>query len=217
MVIGEENFFLESFNGFVSIFDSFPGALSVIYVCLLAALITLLTVIIWQFYRTLAERNIIKLNLKQYNRSEHPFLKKTFAVLLYLAEYIVIIPFFMLLWSIALAVALLLLAEKEIGYIVLLTAAMIISIRILAYYKKEIAKDLAKLFPLITLSVFLINSKSLDIPFILGQIMQIPALLESIYSYFIVIFFVEVVLRLTDTVSELWKSEEERTYWITQN
>src|SRR3989344_3019231 len=138
-------------------------------------------------------------------------MKKIFAVILYLIEYILIIPFFIILWSLILSVTLLLLIDSNVGYVVLLTAALIASIRILAYYRGEISKDLAKLFPFFTLSVFLINAKNFDMERIISQVSQIPQLLNSIYIYMLFIFIVEIFLRFTDTSSKFLRSEEAET------
>ena len=39
-------------------------------------IIAIYSIFIWKFYKFLAKRNIIELNLSQYSRTEHPFLNK---------------------------------------------------------------------------------------------------------------------------------------------
>src|SRR3989338_3540783 len=132
--------------------ESFPFFFSFIQIAVLVVLITVVALAIFSFYKSLGKKDLISLNLYTYNRYDHPTMKKIFAVILYLIEYILIIPFFIILWSLILSVTLLLLIDSNVGYVVLLTAALIASIRILAYYRGEISKDLAKLFPFFTLS-----------------------------------------------------------------
>jgi len=176
-------------------------------VLLLTITIALVALFIFNFYRSISRKNLLELNLKKYNRYEHPSLTKLFAVLFYLLEYIVITPFLIILWFSALAIILLLIAgEQTIAYILLITAAMIGATRILSYVHEQLAQDLAKLFPFITLSVFLLTPSEFDFSHVLGKLAEVPYLLSHIYSYLLVVIVIEVVLRLVSTVYEFWQS-----------
>ncbi len=181
----------------------------------LAVIIVILAGFIWYFYRSLSKKDLIALNLDKYNRSSHPVLQKLFALALYLLEYIVVIPFFILIWSIAMAIAIFLVSDRGTSEIMFLTGVLIISIRILSYIQKDIAGDLAKLFPFVTISVFLLYSDVFNSVKVFSQIKEIPLLLSNIYLYFITIFVVEIGLRVIDTIVDFWKSEENRVYFET--
>src|SRR3989344_2438759 len=139
----------EGSNYFSNIFGDGSLILNVLFLAVVLAVISLF---IWEFYKSTSKRNLIRLDLKKYNYSEHPFVSKILAIALYLIEYIIIIPFLIILWFTGLSIVLLLIAERPINEILFISAALIGAIRILAYYKVEMSKDLAKLFPLITLS-----------------------------------------------------------------
>jgi hypothetical protein len=109
----------------------------------------------WKFSRFMSRRDVLKLNLSNYSRSKHPEARKTFAVFLYLIEYIIILPFVIFIWFIGLT-AIILLASQDQAVIQVLTlaAAIVACIRIVSYYDEDLSRDIAKLFPLTLLDRF---------------------------------------------------------------
>ena len=61
-------------------------------VLLFAVILAVVSLFIWKFYRSTSKMNLIELNLSKYNQSEHPLAGKFFALILYLLEYIIIMP-----------------------------------------------------------------------------------------------------------------------------
>ncbi len=197
-------------EGYESILSFLPAGFDdALQVLIFAILIALISVFIWYFYKSLSERSLIKLNLNQYNRTEHPTGYKFIASLFYLLEYIIIMPFLISIWFAALSIIILVIAdERSIVQVLTLTAAMVLSIRILAYHKREIAQELAKLFPFITLSFFILTPGSLNLGNYLPKLNEVPSLLNSIFYFLVVILVVETVLRLFYTIVLFWRSEE---------
>lgn len=170
--------------------------------------LAIVSLFIWYFYRSISRRNLIKLDLGQYNRSEHPFFSKLLAMFLYLVEYLVIMPLLIILWFAGLSIVLLVIAkERPTSQILLIAGSIIGAVRILAYFHGEIAKDLAKLFPFITLSVFLLSPGELKFDQILPKIYEIPTLLSNILYFVLVVLGIEIVLRLFYTIFQFWASE----------
>jgi len=177
-------------------------------VLILAATLAIASLFIFKFYKSVSKRNLIKLNLSKYNTSEHPLTSKVYHMLLYLLEYIIIMPLLIILWFVGLSVVLLLIAKDQtIGYILWLSASMIGAIRILAYIRGEIAKDLAKLFPFITLSVFLLSPGVFSWAIMSEKISQIPSLFSHVFSFIFVVLVVEIILRVIYTIYDFWSSE----------
>ncbi len=176
-----------------------------------AIVIAIISLFIWEFYKSTSKKNILNLNLSKYNVSTHPILKKFLALILYLLEYTVIIPLLITLWFSGLSVVLLFIARGvSIDYVLLLSAALIAAIRILSYYNEEISQDLGKLFPLITLSVFLLSPGSFDLNNLIERFNEIPTLFTNIFSYIFLVFVVEIVMRILYTFSAFFISEEKR-------
>jgi len=191
-------FLTEAYNGILGFFPE--GMRSGILVFLFALLIALSAVFIWYFYKSLSKRSLIELNLSQYNTSQHPVFSKVVAVLLYLAEYLILMPVLIFVWFVALSVFILLVAEgRAVSNILMLTGAMVAAIRILAYYEEEIAQDLAKLFPFITLSVLLLAPGALNFEEVLLRATELPSLFSHVFSFLIVIVIIEIILRLIYT------------------
>ena len=177
-------------------------------VLILAAVLAIASLFIFKFYRSVSKRNLISLNLNQYNTSDHPLMSKLLAMLLYLLEYIIIMPLLIMLWFAGLAIVLLVIAqERLVGEILWISASIIGSIRILSYIRGEIARDLAKLFPFITLSVFILSWDKVDFSTIVDKFSQVPLLLSHILSFVLVVFVIEIIMRILFTIYDFWRSE----------
>ena len=62
--------------------------------------IVLFAFLIWKFYKSLARKNILALNLKKYNSSKHPFFTKLLAGTFFTIEYVLVAPIVIFLWFI---------------------------------------------------------------------------------------------------------------------
>ena len=101
---------------------------------LLTALIALYAVFIFYFYRFLAKKNLIELNLNKYNTYQAGTVFKIIAVTFYIIEYIIILPIVTFFWFAVLTILLFLLAEGlDLQTVILISAALIASVRITSY------------------------------------------------------------------------------------
>ena len=92
----------------------------------LALIIMLYSIFIWKFYRFVATKNILELNLNQYNKSEHPVFAKLFAGVLYLIEYIIVLPFIIFFWFTIFTLFLIFLTENiEVSNLLIISATLI--------------------------------------------------------------------------------------------
>jgi len=194
--------------------SSFYGDSLALDVFIFAVILAVASLFIWYFYRSIAKRNLIDINLSKYNTYEHPLANKFLAMVLYLLEYMVIMPLLIIFWYAALAFVLFVIAsEVSVGGILFVSAVIIGAIRLLAYFHSEIAKDLAKMFPFIALSVFLLSFESIgkvfDFSDVTAKLSQIPQFTAEIFSFILVVFVIEIVLRFIFSVYEFWRSEEE--------
>lgn len=172
--------------------------------------IAIYAVFIWKFYKFLASRDIISLNLKQYNYSKHPKLEKLFAIGLYTIEFMVILPFLVLFWFTILSLFLLLLSETQsTQQILLISAAIISSTRITAYINENLSMDLAKILPFTVLATFILDASFLKITSLLDKFSQIPLLFNNIVIFIVFIFAVEFVFRLFYSTTQFFVSSEE--------
>jgi len=170
--------------------------------------IAIYAVFIWKFYKFLASREILALNLRQYNHSEHPGLEKLLAILLFTVEYMVILPFLVLFWFTVLSLFLLLLSEISPSQALLVSAAIIASTRITAYIGEELSKDVAKILPFTVLATFLLNPQFFNGMNFIEKFSQIPSLFSNILVFIVFIFGIEFILRGVYSVAQLFYSEK---------
>tara|TARA_Y100000034_G_scaffold125316_1_gene174679 strand:- start:508 stop:1173 length:666 start_codon:yes stop_codon:yes gene_type:complete len=195
-------------QGFVNFFQSLVNSVPEQYRILVSLLlytifIVIYAVFIWKFYRFMAEREIIKLNLSQYNYSSRPGLDKFLSIVLSTIEYVIILPFLVFFWFSVFSIFLLVLSSsQEPEMILLIAAAIIASTRITSYISQNLSRDLAKIFPFTVLALFLLDpAKFFDINVIFDKIIQIPSLFGNILMFLIFIFSIELILRLVYSIS----------------
>lgn len=172
--------------------------------------IVLYGVFIWKFYRFIARREVIKLNLSQYNHMKHEKLEKFLEVLLNTIEYVIVLPFLVLFWFSVFSIFLLVLSKTQSTYqILLISAAIIASTRITSYISEDLSKDIAKIFPFTVLALFLLDPDSFSLKLIFDRIGQIPELLTNIFMFVLFIFVIEMLLRVVYSIYKFFYSEEE--------
>jgi len=177
---------------------------------LLVILIVIYVIFIWKFYRWISAKNLLELNLNKYNLSKNPVLTKMLAGGFYLLEYIVILPFIIFFWFTIFTLFLIVLtSELPVNALLIVSATIIAAIRMTAYYKEDLSRDLAKLLPFTLLAVSLVSSDFFNVPRIISQIIQIPSHFSSILSYLLFIVFLEIVLRLFDFVLSIFNLHED--------
>jgi len=197
-------------NSFQNVLNGIPAEYQLLFSLLLYTIfIVLYAVFIWKFYKFLASKEIIQLNLKQYNYSNYPGLEKIGAIVLYTLEYLVILPFLVLFWFVILSLFLLLLSKQGADQILLISAAIIASTRITAYISEELSKDLAKILPFTVLAMFILGENFFDMGSLIGKISEIPALFNNILVFVVFIFIVEFALRGLYSVMQFFGSSEE--------
>ena len=197
---GVTEFFGGLVKGYSELFATLPEEyFALVNVFIFAVLISLYAVFTWKFYRLLSKRDIISLNLSQYNRVERPLLKKLIATFLYMMEYIIILPALIFFWFGVLALIILVLSESlDIGQVIIVSAAMVASIRILAYYEEGLSKDMAKMFPFTILAIFLLSPEFFSLERISNNLTLIPNLFSKIIYFLALIIAIEFLLRILD-------------------
>jgi hypothetical protein len=200
---------LKVLGAYQYVISSAPKYLSLsIEIFLLGIIISLVSLFILYFYRSISKKNLISLNLYKYNSSTHPVLRKFLALLFYFLEYILFMPVLILIWFTALSIFILLLTDESNLYqILFIAAALVMSVRILAYWKKDLSEELAKLIPFVALATFILSPTQLNIEKIIIKISDIPSLLNDVLSFTIAIGLIEIFLRLIYEIFDFYTSE----------
>ena len=124
-------------------------------------------------------------------------LNKLLAIILYIIEYIIIIPALVLFWFVVLSTFLLIISkEQTLAQIILISAAVIGAIRFTAYLSEDLSKDIAKLLPFTMLAIFLITPNLFSFTDLITRISGIPLLFKNIIIYLGIIAAIEIFIRL---------------------
>lgn len=197
----------ETYNAFMA--GLHPWLQTFINITLLALLITLFFIFIYKLYHIICKKNLLELNLKQYNTSYHPGFKKFMGALLYFIEYIIIFPFFVIFWFCIFTVFVMLLAKGlDFATVLTISTVIIIVIRSTAYFKESLSKEIAKLLPFTMLVVAISEKEFFNFERIFARAAELPLFFEDILVYIAIIVVIEVILRFFDFIFSLFKEDE---------
>ena len=176
--------------------------------------IIIYSIFAFYFYRFIGRKNIIELNLGQYNRYDNPTIVKIFAIIFYVIEYIILLPILTFFWFAVLAVLILLLSKgTDTNTILLISAALVASVRATSYVSESLSKDLAKMLPFTLLAIAMTTAGFFDIDTLISQVSKIPSLFSNILYYLVFIIAIEFTMRIADftqsTIHSISATEEE--------
>jgi hypothetical protein len=177
---------------------------------LFVAGVVVYAVFIFNFYRFIAKKNLLSLDLRQYNAVEHAFLKKAFHVFLYTLEYIIVIPIFTFFWFVVLAAMLTFLAkEQAIQNILLASITVVSAVRVTAYYNEDLSRDLAKMLPFALLGIFIVDTSYFSYANSIETLKSFPSQWKMLAYYFGFAVVLEFTMRMLYAISRIFRSDEE--------
>ena len=199
---------LSAYDSFISLLPSWGQ--NFISLFILVLLVVIYSIFVWKFYRFVSTKNIIKLNLNQYNKSSHPFYAKMIAGGFYLLEYIIILPFLIFFWFAGFTFFLILLTESlDINTLIIVSATIIAAIRMTSYYNEDLSRDIAKLLPFTLLAISLLNPGFFDVGRIITQFNELKNLIGLAFNYLGFIIILEIILRLFDFMFTFFGLEDD--------
>jgi len=183
-----------------SINDIFRGDFSSFVPLLyLAISMAIYAILIWHYYRYIAKRDIFKITSTKY--------AKTVAFL----KYGFLFPFVAVGFFAGFALMLLFLAKDlDIGTVLSTSFAIIIAIRITAYYNEDLSKDLAKLLPFVLLGVFLVDPSYFRWNDIINKINSLPEFFTTCIQFILIFMIIEWILRIVYNIkNRIWPSKKK--------
>lgn len=126
--------------------------------------------------------------------------------------YLIFFPFFSLLYFLLLSAALLFLGGQDQSPIHVFTLAMaiVLAVRVAAYFSESAAHDLAKMLPLGLLGVVLVTSKVLDLVSSVEKMLEIFDHLDVVAVYFGIVVIAEYLLRTIYLIGQSGKDSKKR-------
>jgi len=161
--------------------------------------IAMYAVVIWHFYRSLAKRDIFKLDLSKYEQHDlgRKKVKKALGVFLYILKYGIFFPIYVFVWFSIFSLFLFLLSKTTTTeHIVFISIAVISAVRATSYYKEELSADLAKLLPFVLLGVFIVEPTFFSIDLLYNRISELTVLGLAIVRFLTFTIFLEWMLRI---------------------
>jgi len=175
---------------------------------LFTAGVVVYSIFIFSFYRFLGKKDIFSLDLQQYDKGFSGFIKKTFRMLMYAVEYLVISPLFIFFWFGVISMILIVLSDvQDTAQILLVAMALVASIRVTAYYNEDLSKDLAKMFPFALLAVFLLDVTKFSYATFIYQLQSLPGMWKVMMYYLAFAIILEFVMRLLVGIKGMFSKE----------
>ncbi len=155
--------------------------------------IVMYSVFIWHFYRLISRREIISLDLNRHDSGK----KKTVLFIAYVTKYIIVFPLIITAWFFVYSLFMFFLApDIPQDFVFLVVISLVIAIRMAAYYKEDLSKDLAKMIPFALLGIFLVNTSIFTLDQFYDRLDGFVPFLGKIATFVIFAICVEAVLRV---------------------
>ena len=162
------------------------------------------SVFVFIFYRVLAKRDLITLNLENYSNNFGGKIKKYTRTIIFVMQYIVIVPILITFWTLVLAVILTLLSpDADHSRNALIATSVVGAVRILSYWTEDLSRDVAKMLPFGVLGVFLVGDAQVQFSEIESLFRSLNEVATSFLSSLFLIAVLETILRSISAISNL--------------
>ena len=94
----------------------------------------------------------------------------------------------------------------NLGDILLISMAVVSTVRVTSYYNEELSRDVAKLVPFAILAIFFANIKFIEFERMLMVVQQIPLFWKTAVYYLLFFMVLELLLRILQKVIGAFKS-----------
>ena len=151
--------------------------------------IAIYSIIIFHFYRFIARRDCFKPSKRKHTKTVG-FLRYTF-----------LFPFVAILFFMGFSLMMIFLTRTYSVKQILSTAfAVVVAIRIAAYYHEDLSRDVAKMLPFALLGVFLVDPSYFTFGEVMNRINSMPEFANLIVQYIFFMMIVEWILRIALTI-----------------
>jgi len=167
----------------------------------LAISIAIYSIFIFHFYRFIARRDCFKIATCRYPK------------VIGFLKYFFFFPFVAFLFFLGLALIInFLTTDYSTPELLATSFALVLAIRLTAYYNEDLSRDVAKMLPFALLGIFLVSPDYFDFgsQTIQDTISQIPSILRDGLQYIFFIILIEWVLRILLTIRYAIISEKKK-------
>lgn len=152
---------------------------------------------IFNFYRFMARREILTLDLDKYNTTRFASVRKIVRSVIHVFEYALFLPIVIFFWFLILTLLLVLLSKQQpIEDVARVSISVVCAVRVTAYYTEDLSRDLAKMLPFALLGIFLVDSSFFSLSDSATVILQIPFLWRTFAYYLLFVIILEFILKI---------------------
>jgi len=160
---------------------------------------------VFMFYRILAKKDLLTLDLSKYADDFGGKVKKYLRSVLFVIQYVVVVPVLIAFWT-------LVSDSSDHARNALIATSVVGAVRILAYWTEELSRDVAKMLPFAVLGVYLVSSTSVQWSEFRELLESLPELAKSFFSSLVLLAILETLLRIASTLSRIrskrWKRKK---------
>jgi len=200
MAVGDISEWTESLSLEEILSGNIDGFIALFY---LIIMIAIYAIVIYNFYRYIARRDCFKPSKLIHTKT------------IGFCKYFFLFPFVAIIFFMGFSLILISLTKVEtyeIEEILSISFALIVAIRITAYYTEDLSKDVAKMLPFAILGVFLVDSTYFSIDAVKDRITSLPEEVNTIIQFLLLIILVEWILRIVLTIRyAIFPKKEETT------
>lgn len=169
-----------------------------IYLLMFTFSVAIYAILIYVFYQFVSRRDVFGFNIDQYKKSKSQGLFSTiFNFILSLLKYGLIFPVIVFIWFAGFSLILYIFSKSlDLDQILLLSITIVSAVRILSYFKEELAADVAKLLPLSLLGVFLSSPDFFSINLLDQRIYFLGAFVSDVIQFLVFCILLEWILRI---------------------
>ncbi|MBS3923479.1 MAG: hypothetical protein KGZ37_10090 [Nitrosarchaeum sp.] len=158
-------------------------------------------VFVYNFYRFLSKRDLFNINIEKISKGRFSSSGKKSSgaprAVAFIATNFFVFPFVIFLWFLGYSSFMFILVQHmPTATIFLVSSSLIIAIRISAYYREDLSRDLAKLLPFALLAIFLFDPQFYSLVDVLKRLAEIPSFLTQIAAFMVVAMIVEIFLSI---------------------
>lgn len=166
----------------------------------LIIMIAIYSIVIFHFYRFIARRDCFKPSERKHTK------------LIGFLKYFFLFPFVAVLFFIGFSLMLLFLAKDiDVGVVLSTSFAIILAIRITAYYNEDLSRDVAKMLPFALLGIFLVSPGYFNQDALMDKINSMPDFISLCIQYIFFMIIVEWILRVMLTIRYAILPKKEKT------
>jgi hypothetical protein len=154
-------------------------------------------VVIFNFYRFVAARDVFGFDIDQYRREHAGAINKFFNSILGVIKYGLIFPVVVFIAFAAFSLMLFIVGKTiPSNQVLVISIVIVAAVRVSSYYNEDLSRDVAKMLPFTILGIAIADPTFLSLEIVSSRLAGIAGFLPLLIRYVIFVILIEWVLRI---------------------